>query len=310
MKGGRVHTVLFEAAVVAQAVAVIGHVNDERVVGLLGGAKMVEDAAEVAIEVEGAGVVGGDDALFLRGCEVAEDVGNLPSVFGADGRHGKALGSEEGLVVFREPERRVRFLEAEPEGEGLVGLREVFGEPRFSLVSGPGAAHLLEGEGLGEFFGVQPLFGGGAEGLPGAGRFADVFLPAAVDAVFGHGGGEAVHAILAGPIEVHFAEDSGAIAGVGEQVGESASFFGERSLERCDAGGVGIESREEGLARRSADGGVAVVGGEAGAFGGEAVEIRGAGELVAGGAEDVTGVIIGDEKEEIGFAGSGHGESI
>ena len=64
------------------------------------------------------------------------------------------------------------------------------------------------------------------------------------------------------------------------------------------------------MAGRGADGLVAVVAGEADALAGEVVEVGCGDLLVAIGAEDVAGVVIGDDEDEIRFAGGLRGEDI
>ena len=49
--------------------------------------------------------------------------------------------------------------------------------------------------------------------------------------------------------------------------------------------------------------------GEAGALGGEPVEVGGEGAAVAGGAENVAGVVVGEEEEEVGLAVAGAGDT-
>lgn len=105
-----------------------------------------------------------------------------------------------------------------------------------------------------------------------------------------------MHSVRSGGIEVHFAEGGSLIAFGGKEVGEGGFVFGERGFEGCDSCGVGIEAGEDGLTGGSADGGIAVVGGEAGALGSEAVEIGCLGKFVALGAEDIAGVIVGDQE--------------
>ena len=99
LEGGVVGAVLFEAAVLAEAVAVVGHIDDEGVVFQVEVVKFGEDLADVVVEEVDGGVVGGDDALLFGGGEVAEDERNLGVVLGSDGRDGEIGGMEFGRAI-------------------------------------------------------------------------------------------------------------------------------------------------------------------------------------------------------------------
>lgn len=293
MHGGLVKAVFFKAAMVAKGVTVVGHVDDEGVFRKVELVEMSEHAAHGAVEVVGAGVVGGDDALLLLGVEGAENVRDLPGVLRAYFGDLDPARIVELLVFGGEVEGGVGFLNAEPHGEGGVFMIGV--EPALGLSELPGGAHFLVVIGKGLFRRVEPLAGGIPEGTPGWAGPGDGLLPAPIDSIFGHGVGEAVHAVFAGRVEVHLAEGGGLIAVILEQLGEGWLRFAQGSFEGCDADCVWVQACEDGLARGRADGGIANIVGEASALRGEALQV---GRVAA---HDVAGMIVCDEEEEVRF---------
>ena len=87
-----VATVLFEAAVLSQAVAVIGHVDHQRIVFQLQFTQASQHHPDIAVQVIHRSVIGRDDALFFGGAKVAEDERDLASVFGPYSRDRKIRG--------------------------------------------------------------------------------------------------------------------------------------------------------------------------------------------------------------------------
>ena len=85
-QSGLVAAVFFEAAMVPEIIAMVGHIDHEGVVVELRAAKGIEHAAHVAVQKGYRGVVGGDDAALVVVAEVAEDIRDLPAVLGTDAR--------------------------------------------------------------------------------------------------------------------------------------------------------------------------------------------------------------------------------
>ena len=91
---GSIAAVLFEAAVLAEIVAVIGHVDDEGVVVEAEALEGIEHAADVAVEEGGGSVVCRNDAALIVVREIAEYLGDLPGVLGAHARYGELFRVE------------------------------------------------------------------------------------------------------------------------------------------------------------------------------------------------------------------------
>ena len=78
----------------AQAVAVVGHVDDERVVLQIELPQFVEHAPDAAVQILDRGVVGRDDASLVGVLEIAEDQRNLPGSSGPTRGTAKRAGSK------------------------------------------------------------------------------------------------------------------------------------------------------------------------------------------------------------------------
>ena len=104
------------------------------------------------------------------------------------------------------------------------------------------------------------------------------------------------------------------VAGLAKAGGEE--FLGEREAELLDVADGGIELVSEALlvatgeiarARRRADGGGEVGGGEGGTFAGESIDV-GSGEFLAAGETDIADAeVVGDDDENVGLGGKERG---
>ena len=174
-------------------------------------------------------------------------------------------------------------------------------------------AHVLFEARVGEFFRVEPDTGGIFEGMPGRfGRQAcgngarlDGLVPIASYFAFGSGDIKAVQAGLTGHVEMHFAKNGGGITGLLQLTREGGFVFGERRRKAGDTSHVRHLPGEKTLARGRADRGIAIVGGEAGALRGKAVEIGCVDERVAVTAEHITGVIVSQNIEQVRTSAGG-----
>ena len=170
-----------------------------------------------------------------------------------------------------------------------------------------GGAHILVEAAVGQFIGIEPDAGGILERSPrrldgGARRKRaglGVLLPFAGEHVFGAGDFEAMDSGNARPLEMHLAEDGRGVTGLAKLAGQGGLVFGERSREAGDTGHVGHLSGEQALAGRRADWRVAVVVRKTRALGSEPVELRSAGRAVAVRTQDIAGMVVGEDKEEV-----------
>src|SRR5262249_26959529 len=115
-----VAAMLLEAPVLAEAVAVVRHVDNQRVALKLQATQRIEHDADVAVEKAHRSVIGGDDPALFRIAEVAENERDLPGVFRADAGPLEVGWVEPVAILEREIEGRVRLVETDPERKGVV----------------------------------------------------------------------------------------------------------------------------------------------------------------------------------------------
>ena len=206
--------------------------------------------------------------------------------------------------------------EAEPHGERpvFIDFHELL-----RLLELIERAHVLFKAGVGKFFRIEPDTGGIFEGMPGRfGRHAfgngarlDGSVPIASDFAFSRGDIKAMQAGLTGHVEMHFAKHGGGVTGLLQLARQGGFILGERRRKTRDTGHVRHLPGKKTLARGRADRGIAVVGGEAGALRGEAVEIGCVEESVAITAEDITSVIVSQNIEQVrASAGGGQRQGL
>src|SRR3954462_7951108 len=95
---------------------------------------------------------------------MAKDERNLPCVLWPHARHGKAVERKTVAKLYRKIVRRMRLLQAHPQGERLV---LVLVEKRRGLARPKGAPHIRQQAGVGKPSGVKPDLGGVFERSPG-----------------------------------------------------------------------------------------------------------------------------------------------
>src|SRR5579883_2181523 len=100
---------------------------------------------------------------------------------------------------------------------------------------------------------------------------------------------------------MHLAEHGGAIPGCVELACEGRLIRGQWCWKARDACAMREHPREKRLPRWRADRRVAVVAGEPSALGSQAVEVGRSREAVAIGAEDVPGMVVRQNEQEIGL---------
>jgi hypothetical protein len=300
--------VLFETAVLTEVVAVIGHVDDERVLFEPQAPQSVQHAADVPVEKRNGGVIRGGDAALVVIAEVAENFRDPPRVFRSDARDGETGCVEKIAVLGGKIEGRMRFLKTGPEREGFfaIGLQILN-----RLAGDVGTAGFLVEPSEREFVGVQPDPGWVAERLPLGGLGSDaggerprlyVARPRFRDFVLGHDDVEAVKAGLGRAVEVHLAEDGGPVSGFLKLLRKRGLIGRQWSGEHRHARGVRQLAGEERLAGRSADRRIAMMRRESHAFGGEAIQVGRPRESVAVATKHVSGMIVGEDEQKIGLA--------
>jgi len=302
--GGLVHEALVEETPLAEEIAVVGAVDDGGVVHLVGGFEVCEDAADVFVDGDEAGVVvlaelferadgvlcvecadlvvGVDEGLGFAGValEVVVEGGRL-----GDGdavvEIEMAAGAEEGCV---------RGLVPEAEAEGLVAV--VFFQPGDGLVGDD-----VVGVAVVCFFGIVDAVAAFDEAglvvVGGGGVEAEVVVPVAIfDAI----------------ADVGFAEHRGLVAGVVEEIGEDGDVGwqwggGYLFVVEC-AGGAGPEAGKSCCAGRGAESVGAEGVAEADALAADAVLVRSLEDGMAGDAERVCALAFGVDEEQVGALGS------
>src|SRR5579885_572945 len=119
-KRGVVAAVLFETAMLAQVIPVVGRVHDERIVLEVQFAQFSKHQPYIAIEKLNRGVIGRNDASLISCGEIPEDQRDLPVVFRANFRNTKFRRGIFVAIFDREIVWRVRLKKAHPERERFV----------------------------------------------------------------------------------------------------------------------------------------------------------------------------------------------
>jgi len=287
-------------------------------------APFVEEVAVVAGEDDD-GVAG--EAVFPEGVtDAADSFVNahdeavvLANKLGVDFAEFLDAAAVEGEAVGAHPVRKLGdgFL-GEGVGVGDIGIGEGIAEAAVVLV--PGAVGCLEADGEAERF----IRRGGCEEFPGmvGEDLGDVAVLALggvvlalpeeaapeVEAVFvGFQGG------FDGGGDAPFADEADVVAGALEDEGVEvlALFGGKVGAEVAHAGGAVVDAAEDGGAVGGAGGGDDVGAVEGDALAGEAVHFRGGDDGVAGCAQGVVALVVGEEEDDVGalLSGCGQGEA-
>ncbi len=129
---------LFEPPVLAEHVAVVPCVNDERIRRLTGALQRVEDPPHVFVEKFDGCIIGGGDSLFLGGFEIAEDRRNLRVVFRPDGGNREFIGLVPAAILDWKMKRRMRLVKTDHQEERPLFLRFPLSSRRRPLAQEPG----------------------------------------------------------------------------------------------------------------------------------------------------------------------------
>ena len=287
--------------------------NDQGFLQHAGIAEGLDDRADVAVQIADHGGVAraGAGVGKVAGLAAVGGIVPIPRVFvdPLGGRMHGHVGLDEGQVE-EEGALVVFFDEGEGFAQHVIG-RVLFADPflhadfafRLAAVAGDG-------------FGVEGDFPVVA---PEVGRVERVGQGLAVVAE------EEVEALAVGIAgradrsEAPFAEGGGGEAGLLEHGGEGGDPGGERVLAlaefgemavcldvSADFGVAEVAAGHEDAARRRADRSAGVVAGEAGAFGGELVEVRGADFFLSVAAEFAVAEVVRDDEDQV-FRGGGGG---
>jgi hypothetical protein len=145
-------------------------------------------------------------------------------------------------------------------------------------------------------------------GAVGEGLGLRALIPRLRDFALGHHHVEAVQARRGRTVEVHFPEYGGVVPGSPQLLRERRLFVVERRLQHRHACRGGHLPRQKRLPRWRAHRLIAVVRSEPRPLRGKAVQVRRLGETVAVASEHVSGMVVGDEEEEVGLPpGGGEG---
>ena len=264
----------------------------------------VENHAHIAIQIMHRSVVGGDDALLLLWAQVAKNQRNLAGVFRSHGRHREGCRVEQGTVLDRKIEGRMRLLKAHPEREGI---RFMFIQEMAGLLRHPGAAHLFIAARERQFLGVQPDARGILHWAPrrlGANRCeirrrSHGIRPSLLNHIFGPGGRKAMQSRPPRSVEVHLAKHGRFVSVRCQRLRQSRTVVRQRCLEHRHTHGVRQLAGQDRLPRRRAHRRIAVVPRKMGSFGNQTVQVGGLRQTIALRAKDISGMVVRNHEEQV-----------